>query len=261
MLFPAIIFLLLLAGYFVPVSLALRFIYGEDGVRLRLGISMLHGLWRKERVYQGPADLAGAVRRESETETPLAEARTEGGGRVRHAGLMDAAAEALRRLDYYGVGGALFSYFIPARYLPWLDVAGRLERRGRFTRLRWATSVGLDDAAGTALAAGLLFAAKGSLLSWLNRRYRLPRAARIDVHPFFAGYRLESALECIFQLRLGHIIRASLRGFLLDKLRGSVPSHDERSPDRGPHENGHAKHQRNGGRQHDPWGSGGNARR
>lgn len=260
LIFPLLILVLVLTGYFIPVTFSLHFFYGGGRVRLRLGFSALRGLLCKERVFDGDTGFNGEAKRKTETKRPLAKAESEESSRVGPAGVRDAAAEALRRLNDYGVGGMLFSYFMPARYLPWLDVAGRLERRGRFTRLRWSTCVGLDDAAGTALTAGLLWAAKGMLLSWLDRNYRLPRAMKIDVRPSFAGLRLDTALDCIFQLRLGHIILASLRGFFVDKLGRGVPSHDERPPDRGPDEDGHAEYQRDGGRQHDPGGSGGNAR-
>jgi len=244
MLWLLLVVLLLLAGYSLPVSFRLQFSYSESGISLRLGLEMLHGLLRKEHDLLRGSMLAGAVGGERSREKPAAESGNAGedtGPRL--AGLWADISAVRTRFDRYGLGGTLLSYFIPPKYLPWLHVADRLEHKGRFTRLQWRTVVGLEEAAATAWAAGLIWAIKGYLLCFLDRRYGLPRSvARVGVEPVFTGMRLDTAFDCIFKMRVGYIIRASLAGFILDQPRRSVPLDDRRPSDRGSHEDGDAEH-------------------
>ncbi len=89
------------------------------------------------------------------------------------------------------------------------DVVVRLARQARWARLDWITTVGFQDAAATALTAGGLWVLKGNLAALARRRLRLaPGLPRIDVRPDFAGGGLESKLDGIGVLRVGHIIFA-----------------------------------------------------
>ena len=215
---------LLIGGYFLPVFFHLHFAYGEEGVSLRLGLDFLHGLFHREHDFLAPADLSGTARGKRTADAPLAKSKEAKADEVTPERLLDRAQEAGERFRLYGLAGTFLSYFIPQKCLPWLRVAERLENRGRFTKLHWRTTIGLDEAAATAWAIGLLWFLKSWLLNLLDQRYGLPRTvARVGVEPSFGAPGLRTALDCIFRLRVGHIIRAGLRGFLLDKLRKDVP--------------------------------------
>jgi len=194
--------LLLVAGYFLPVVFHLRFTYDPPRCELRLEMVFLLGLIKRTRIYGQEAKGKGKKRK----------------GRPREE--VQAWLLGLpRRLPRYGFGGTLLASFVPPRYLPWLRVAERLERRGRLKMFRWQTAVGTGDAATTALTVGALWALKGSLLSFLHRRYRLPPAATTaKVEPSFAHARLFTEIECIFAFRVGQIMRASLAAFFGERL-------------------------------------------
>ncbi|MGE5549445.1 MAG: DUF2953 domain-containing protein [Bacteroidota bacterium] len=223
--FFLLVVLLLVFGYFVPVAFGFRFAYSKNGVELRLYMTALMGIVRKEHVFLGPRTMLGRVHTHRAQTSPVKHEQESLEQRIGPAGLWDRLVEVRDRLVQYGIGGMFLSYFIPRKHLPWMHVAERLERKGRFTRLQWTTRIGLEEAAATAWAAGFLWACKGMVLAMLDQRYGLPRAvARIRVEPTFAGMQLDTTLECIFKLRAGHIISASVRGFLLDKLQRSVPT-------------------------------------
>lgn len=92
-----------------------------------------------------------------------------------------------------------------------------LAEKVRWSRLTWDTTVGLPDAAATALTVGALWALKGNLAALATRRLRLaPGQPRYSVTPDFDGKGSASVLDGIGALRVGHIILASpglARGF------------------------------------------------
>lgn len=89
------------------------------------------------------------------------------------------------------------------------DVVLGLTRRVRWSRLDWTTTVGLRDAAATALTAGGLWVVKGNLAAVARSKLRLaPGLPRFEVRPDFAARGLESKLDGIGVLRVGHIIFA-----------------------------------------------------
>lgn len=79
-------------------------------------------------------------------------------------------------------------------------------------KFSWRTRVGLDDAMYTALAAGSIWAFKGSLLSFLSTRKQL-KLFTIEVQPDFSSQILTTHLNCILKVRIGHIILVDI--FLL----------------------------------------------
>ncbi|NLG85040.1 MAG: DUF2953 domain-containing protein, partial [Firmicutes bacterium] len=181
--FFALLFLLI--GYFLPVVFHVRFTYEPPRCELRLEIRFLHGLIKGIRIYRRPEPGTPENPRPRRFEDVLTWIR----------GLPS-------RLSRYGFGGTLLASFIPPRYLPWLRVAEDLDRDGRLLKFRWQTVVGTDDAAGTALTVGALWALKGGFLAFLRRRYRLPpMAAAAPVKPSFLQARLFTQVECIFAFR------------------------------------------------------------
>lgn len=83
--------------------------------------------------------------------------------------------------------------------------------RVRCTSLVWNTSVGLSDAAQTAIATGVLWSLKTSLLSWLLRRIRLETQPRLKVMPAFNQWQFTTELLCKLQIRLGTVLVAGFR--------------------------------------------------
>jgi hypothetical protein len=84
-----------------------------------------------------------------------------------------------------------------------------LARKVRWSRLSWETTVGLSDAAQTALAAGALWAIKGGLAAAARRKlYLAPGLPAYSVTPDFSGRGTVSRLDGIGVLRVGHIIFA-----------------------------------------------------
>lgn len=138
------------------------------------------------------------------------------------SGLIPAALAQLNELlRRYGVGGAFFYLLLPPGYRRWLSVAQELERRGRFTRFNWATIVGCSDAALTGIATGLLWGVKETLLRFFLGGYRFtPAKPRIAILPRFRRPGWETMLDCIFAVQVGHIILASLKGFIYSMMGG-----------------------------------------
>jgi hypothetical protein len=77
--------------------------------------------------------------------------------------------------------------------------------------LSWQTALGTKDAAVTAMLCGSLWGLKGSLLGYLERRVRIcSDAVVIAVYPNFKQASFQTFLQCIFSLRVVHIITAQL---------------------------------------------------
>lgn len=92
------------------------------------------------------------------------------------------------------------------------DLALRLARETRWSRLDWTTTVGARDAAATALATGALWMLKGHLAALARSRLNLrPGLPRLEVRPDFAQSGLETRVDGIGVLRVGHIIIALVR--------------------------------------------------
>ena len=84
------------------------------------------------------------------------------------------------------------------------------------TRFIWRTKLGFGDAAVTGLGGGLLWSLKGFLLSLLMRAVNSETCkAEIMVTPVFDRETIGTEFDCIFNLRMGYIIIASIRLLVL----------------------------------------------
>lgn len=126
--------------------------------------------------------------------------------------------EFLQRYRQLGLGVLLLSYLLPARYHHWLLVTEKLEKRGRVSRFRWETRLGTGDVATTAYCYGWLWGVKADAAGALSRNYRFTRSPELLVIPDFQQAGLEMVFDCIFQVKLGYIIIASLIARLGDRL-------------------------------------------
>lgn len=90
-----------------------------------------------------------------------------------------------------------------------------LLRHSTCRRFRWETAVGCRDYADTGIVVGLLWAVQESVAGWLGRLVKIEKAAiQIQVTPYFGRNCFESSIDCILEVRLGHIILELIRFFL-----------------------------------------------
>lgn len=126
--------------------------------------------------------------------------------------------EFLQHYRRMGLGMLLLSFFLPVRYRHWFLVTENLEKRGRFSRFKWQTCFGTGDAAVTAYCYGWLWGIKALIVGTLGRKYYFSHAPELAVIPDFHQPGLEMLFDCIFQVKLGYIILASLLARLGDRL-------------------------------------------
>jgi hypothetical protein len=132
-----------------------------------------------------------------------------------------AFSQVYKLLGHYGVGGTLLYLFLPPAYRRWLTVTQHLEKRGKFSRFRWGTIVGGNDAALTGVTAGFLWGVKESLLRFFLGDYRFgPEGPRIVILPRFKTPGWETMLDCIFAVQVGHIILAGVKGIIYSMMGG-----------------------------------------
>ncbi len=188
---------------FVPATFTVRFSFtGGPGERVVFELGVL-GRLRIWHLELPPSAFAG---------------RGVLGPLLDRVGHLAAAAAARPRLDRSAGGaseGGRPSPDVPGAASAAgrvVEVVWELVRRAYWIRLRWETTVGLRDAAATALAAGTLWALKANLASLARSRLRLAAGQpTFDVRPSFSGPALRSSLDGIAVLRVGHIMLALAR--------------------------------------------------
>lgn len=116
--------------------------------------------------------------------------------------------------------------------------------------LTWQTTFSVGDAALTALLSGVAWAVKGTLLALLQSRTRTSAEdVAIAVSPSYSGKEFKTFLQCIFSLRVAHIMYAQcLLLWKRRKHRKGAMSELGESSYSGTNENRHGEHQRHGGR-------------
>ncbi|MHB0884914.1 MAG: DUF2953 domain-containing protein [Bacillota bacterium] len=128
-----------------------------------------------------------------------------------------------------------------------------LATRAVGTKIKADLAIGTGEAASTGIAAGVGWAALGTLAVQLQRN--LPKgSARPDfkVCPDYRRRVFEASLDCIFKVRAGYIIGAALRLLRTNRrrtVRARSGSNGRASNPR-PDEDGHGKHQGHGRREH-----------
>ncbi len=123
-------------------------------------------------------------------------------------------------LQKYGLGGTLFYLFLPKKYQRLVSVVERMEGKGRFTRLVWRSVLGRNDAAATSTQSGILWSGKGLITGYLQRKYTFTAQPRIMVIPSFTGTTWETLLDSIFEIKLGHIIFAGMKEYIIEAVGG-----------------------------------------
>lgn len=120
----------------------------------------------------------------------------------------------------YGLGGTFFYFFLPKKYRKWVTVTENLETKGRFKRFVWRTTIGGLEPAILGPTVGLFWSAKGVILGFLTNEYIFKKVPRMQVVPCFTGASWETMLDCIFEIKLGHIILAGIRDYLIELVGG-----------------------------------------
>lgn len=91
------------------------------------------------------------------------------------------------------------------------SVLGRLLKGIRCHELKWATEIGLGDPADTGIATGLLWAGKGMAYARFRSSIgEITASPSLSVRPCFDCLCLRLDFNCIFDMRIGHIIIAGL---------------------------------------------------
>ena len=80
---------------------------------------------------------------------------------------------------------------------------------GRIEKLHWQVTIGLGDAALTAIASGVLCGINGFGSSLLQSRWEMKREGiHWQVVPSYTDRRLDVEIDCILKLNVGHIMIA-----------------------------------------------------
>lgn len=123
-------------------------------------------------------------------------------------------------LQKYGLGGTFFYFLLPENYRKWVTVTENLERKGSFKRFVWRTVLGGSEPALLGPAVGLIWNAKGIILGFLTNEYKFKKPPRLLVVPCFSGANWETMLDCIFEIKLGHIIVAGFKDYVSELVGG-----------------------------------------
>lgn len=122
--------------------------------------------------------------------------------------------QAYWALEKYGLGGTLLYLFLPEEYRRYLTVVQNMEQKGRFTRFVWFSTLGLSDPALTGVLYGLAWDLKGMIMGLLQSGHKFSCQPRIKLTPSFLHSGLDTLLDCIFKIKLGHIILAGFHGIV-----------------------------------------------
>jgi hypothetical protein len=143
-----------------------------------------------------------------------------GESRIRADTFLASLAQIGGAIKKYGLGGTFFYYFLPKNYRKWVTVTERLERKGCFKRFFWRTTFGGLEPALLGPTVGLIWNAKGVIVGFLTNEYLFKKLPRILVVPCFTEPTWETMLDCIFEIKLGHIIVAGIKDYLIQLVGG-----------------------------------------
>lgn len=76
--------------------------------------------------------------------------------------------------------------------------------------LNWETKIGLDDAAFTAIAAGIIWTLKSNVLSFISSKI-VPKSINLYVTPSYSKTIFEMNFDCIIRMKIANIIIAGAK--------------------------------------------------
>jgi hypothetical protein len=93
------------------------------------------------------------------------------------------------------------------------------------SEFRWDTRIGVGDAAETAVATGMLWALKSSIIGFVFHYVVLQTKPMVTIQPQYNNMTFTTALSCDAKIRLGHIILSVFRlGWRIIRSKGSLKS-------------------------------------
>lgn len=149
----------------------------------------------------------------------------------------------------------MFSNFLNLLIM-YLPIIRCLLEKTQIRKLSWRTEIGAGDPFYTGIAAGAAWSLKGALLSAFYRQLSsgavMPEVA---VRPNFVNSCFNTAFECIFEIRIGHIMLTGIKALLLrfkrpKKTNRLVTELARTASNRGINENRHGEYQRDGRRKY-----------
>lgn len=207
-----LLWLLILAYIIGFAPLRFHIVYANRGIddHFLLEMVFFHVFrWKKEISLIRPRlEQWGIIARVTEAKPGLARGKDVDSKRSNWSiGVVLKSADRFRRrLSKYGLGVSLLSLFLPRRYLDYIHVVEAMENRGRFTQFHWRTRVGSTDAAMTAWLTGSVWGLKGQITGYLQHRYTFHDRPALEITPIFGEAVLDTWIDCIFELKVGHII-------------------------------------------------------
>lgn len=87
--------------------------------------------------------------------------------------------------------------------------------------IEWHTLAGIGDAAHTAVLAGIIWSAKGSLVGILSHYMRMRDMPVLSVTPHFQAAVSQTRFSCMFQFRIGQAMLAGIK--LIKYWKGGMP--------------------------------------
>lgn len=115
--------------------------------------------------------------------------------------------------EYYRNVQNLIAHFVD--FNEWMS---KTLHRIKFTKLNWTTYIGFGDAAETAIATGLVWSLKTSLLGYIARFIRLKTVPSLAVHPSYNQPQLTTEIVGEAKIRMGYVFVAGFM-FLVRILR------------------------------------------
>lgn len=203
-----VILLLIVLSSMITMSFGIRLSTKECKVNIR--ITMLFGLLRRE--YDIPVKVAnGAVELEIK-EVPDKEEQDEDG---------DEPAKSIpMSFPLRGLNGGLTK---SPSFKRWMK---RTLTRIRLKELKWTTRVALDNAAETAVATGLMWSIKHTLLGWVSYKLKMEQIPQLDISPIFNGPpQISTEMRCIAEISCGKAMYAGLVLMVrVLKMKGGIKS-------------------------------------
>lgn len=90
-------------------------------------------------------------------------------------------------------------------YFKYKDPVNYISKNTSISSLLCHTEIGVEDAGQTALITGIMWSVKSSLIALLSKNYGLNKLS-IDVVPNYKHKIFKTNIDCIFKMKLGHII-------------------------------------------------------
>lgn len=107
-------------------------------------------------------------------------------------------------------------------YIKYADGLNHLASKTDIQNLSLNINIGLGDAALTALAYGSIISVYYPLRDYFIKRFKL-KSSRLELFPHFNDRRFDVVLNCIFYIKLGHIIIVGFK-MLIHSIKGGETS-------------------------------------